>query len=38
MKYIPEIDEEINTCYEQKFTIEKDTLKELSEITQGDCI
>lgn len=38
MKYIPEIDEEINTCYEQKFTIEKGTLKELSEITQGDCI
>lgn len=38
MKYIPEIDEEINTCYEQKFTIEKGTLKELSKITQGDCI
>lgn len=38
MKYIPEIDEEINTCYEQKFTIENGTLKALSEITQGDCI
>lgn len=38
MKYIPEIDEEINTCYEQKFIIENRKLKALSDITSGECI
>lgn len=38
MKYIPETDIETNTCYEQKFTIENGILKELSKITQGECI
>lgn len=37
MKYKP-ADSADETCYEQKFIIENGTLKELSEITQGDCI